>query len=225
MFEQLYSLLVNRRTPRLVKPDDIPREDIEKILNSARSAPSFDKVFPYKIHALTNSADGKAKKEELIQFYRCGRGGKPVNSYKESFEHQEIVQPILSGLVLVYIITPQRSPFTIQTGPYRVAMQGTMDATISATYAMISALSLGYKAGMFCAVEGNTTENTEGVQLFSDNPNSFIAVSLTIATDVIDVQPPSSPNYKLYYNYKGSKSFVYPNKHRDIDKTPEIVVV
>jgi protein PhnA len=65
MYNELKTLLENRKTPRYVDRDDIPRDDINKILDAAKLAPSFDKVYPYEIYVLTNSQAGINKKEEL----------------------------------------------------------------------------------------------------------------------------------------------------------------
>jgi nitroreductase len=50
MYNELKTLLENRRTPRYVSQDDIPEDDINKILNIINLAPSFDKVYPYEVH-------------------------------------------------------------------------------------------------------------------------------------------------------------------------------
>lgn len=230
MFDQLYNLITTRRTPRLVETNNIPEENITKILNAAKSAPSFDKAYAYSIHALTNSPAGITKKEQLLEFYRCTNSDGTHPKYGDTFHNREMVQPILSGLVLVYVITPKRGP-NMKTGPQQTINAAVRDSTISATYAMLAAASLGYKTGMLCAIDSNYHPVNNAVKLFVNDTISFISMSVTVATDIIPIPestiPGASPHTgpKQYFNYKGMTPFVYPKKHWNVNKVPTVITV
>jgi len=216
MYHELKTLLENRRTPRYVDRDDIPEDDINKILDAAKLAPSFDKVYPYEVHVLTNSAAGIVKKEALVDYYVCCGPDGITDTPGDSWNEREICQPILSGLVLVYIATPKLSA-TSRAGPNEKAFIAHRDAMLSATYAMISAKSLGYASGMFGSVA-----HGESLGLFTNNASAKIVTSVTIATREL---PFSTADNRQYISYKNQQPFVYTKKHQGITRHPKITVV
>ena len=210
-------MLEARRTPRYVDRGDISETDTQKILDIINLAPSFDKVYPYEVHVLTNSAAGIAKKEALVEYYVCCGPDGITDKPGESWNDREICQPILSGLVLVYVVTPKLST-TSRAGPTEKSMIAHRDAMLSATYAMISAKSLGYAAGMFSSVD----HNSNVVELFTNNTNARITTSVTVANQ--ELSSPSVIN-RQYISYKNQQPYVYTKKHRTITRHPKITVV
>ena len=220
MYDQFKTLLEQRRTPRLVTTEDISQENIQKILAAAVLAPSFDKAYAYEIHALTNTADGIAKKEALLNYYRCLNTDGSHSKVTDSFNDREMVQPILSGLTLVYVVTPKNSP-TMRCGPAQTLMFSVKDATVSATYAMLAAESLGLKSGMFGSIDHNYHPDDDAIRLFSTDPNAVILLSVAIANTVVDI--PETSSNKHFFDYKGERPYVMYKKHRDIRKHPKII--
>lgn len=219
MYNTLKSLLESRRTPRYVDREDIPQEDIQKILDAANLAPSFDKVYPYEIFVLTNSPAGIDKKEELVEQYLCRNSDGTISKVGDPWNEREITQPILSGLSLVYVATPKASA-TTSTGPLELTLISQRDAMISATYAMLAGQSLGYRAGMFSAV---TFPNETAKILFSNNENSRIVTTVTIANrDLLIIDPAYN---KRYIDYKNQKPYVYHSKHRDNSVLPKLTII
>jgi nitroreductase len=220
MYNELKTLLENRRTPRYVDRDDIPEDDINKILDAAKLAPSFDKVYPYEIYVLTNSQAGINKKEELVERYICRPDDYSASpNVGTSWNNREIVQPILSGVSLVYIAITTLSP-TMETGEFELYLTSQRDAMVSATYAMLAAESLGYCAGMFSAI---VWPGESARLLFTDTEKARVVTTVTVANKVI---PASDPLYsRQFIDYKDQKPYVYHSKHRDKVASPKITIL
>ena len=209
MYADLKTLLESRRTPRFVDQGNIPETDIQKILDAIKLAPSFDKVYPYEVHVLTNSEEGISKKKALLEFYVCHSNETNAPSKPgDPWEEREICQPILSGLVLVYIASPVKSS-TCKASNTELNLIAHRDIMVSATYAMLSAKSLGYATGMFSAVYHN-----ESIKLFTKDTNAKISLSVTVANVEIP-EPFVSKMKRRYIEYNNQRPFVYPKKHRD----------
>jgi nitroreductase len=219
MYNTLKSLLESRRTPRYVDREDIPQEDIQKILDAANLAPSFDKVYPYEIFVLTNSPAGIDKKEELVERYLCRNINGTISKVGDPWNDREIVQPILSGLSLVYVSIPKASA-TSSAGPLELALISQRDAMISATYAMLAGQSLGYRAGMFSAV--TFPDETANI-LFSNNAMARIVTTVTIANrDLLIIDPTDN---RQYIDYKNQQPFVYHSKHKNKTALHKVTVL
>ena len=219
MYNELKTLLENRRTPRYVDRDDIPQDDIDKILDAAKLAPSFDKVYPYEIYVLTNSQAGINKKEKLVERYICRHQDGTQPAVGTPWNDREIVQPILSGVSLVYVAIPVASE-TTAAGAFEVAFTAQRDAMVSATYAMLAAQSLGYQAGMFSGV---VWPGESARLLFTDVEQARVVTTVTVANRVI---PTSDPLYdKQFIDYKDQRPFVYHSKHKDKVSLPNIMIL
>jgi hypothetical protein len=99
MFDQLKNLFQNRKTARYVSTDAILDEDIQKLISISKLSPSADKLYAYNVYALTNSPEGVAKKQELVEFARCG-----PDSPGDDWNGKEINDSLLSGLVFYFTI-------------------------------------------------------------------------------------------------------------------------
>ena len=219
MYNELKTLLENRRTPRYVDRDDIPEDDINKILDAAKLAPSFDKVYPYEIYVLTNSQAGINKKEELVERYICRHQDGTQPAVGTPWNDREIVQPILSGVSLVYVAIPVASK-TTAAGPFELAFAAQRDAMVSATYAMLAAESLGYRAGMF---SGIVWPGESARLLFTDAEQARVVTTVTISNRVIPTSDPSHD--RQYIDYKNQRPYVYHAKHTDKVSLPNIMIL
>ena len=219
MYDALKTLFENRTTPRYVDQNDIPVADINKILDAAKLAPSFDKIYPYEIFVLTNSQAGINKKEELIERYVCRNTDGTHANPGDPWNNREIVQPILSGLALVYVAIPKAST-TSNAGPDELVLIAHRDAIISATYAMLAAESLGYRAGMF---SGITLPAESARLLFTDSEQAKVVTTVTVANRDIRIV---SPNFlRNYIDYKRQRPFVLHSKHRDKSVLPNLTIL
>ena len=204
IYNQIFDLFKNRRTVRFASETDIPQEKLNKILEAAKTAPSFDKLYPYKIHVLTNSAEGRLKKERLLEYFRCG-DNRPFTTW----EDREILQPILSGVVLVYTWWPSvsRTPDPLQ--PPTTGF-GAMDAIMGATMALIAAESLGLKTAFFACPKDKVQASLD----ITGNSTEQIVAVVTIANENLGLQYDDSI---IDHVYKGQTAHIYLNKHHNIE--------
>ena len=157
-------LIKARHTTRLMT-NTISEEDVNTILDSARRAPSKNKIYGYKIFSLTESASGKRLKNELCDNITSCEGDK---------EQQVYLLQTKAPLVLLYVTNPAPEHQMVDikendgTEVYdkvysevksqvsrNVMVKGSVrDAMISATYAQLTAEDLGYgTAFVACGME------------------------------------------------------------------------
>jgi nitroreductase len=212
IYYQLLNLFKNRRTVRLASETGISDDYLNKILAAAKTAPSFDKLYPYKIYVLTNSVEGRLKKERLLEYFRCG-SDRPLTGWK----NKEILQPILSGLVLVYTYqySVSRTPDPIQ--PATTGL-GAIDAIMSATMALMAAESLELKTGFFACVKDRKTIMLE----LTENPEEHFVCAVTIANENLGLQYTTRV---IDYPYKEDTARIFLKKHHDIKNTVKIKTI
>jgi hypothetical protein len=187
LYDDFIKILQNRRTARLVSQDDIPPEDIQKIINAGKFAPSADKRYNYKVYALSNSDEGKSKKLELIKYFRCGK-----TLPNDPYDDKELIQPILSGLTLLYTVTlPGNNTLSGSAG---------RDAMINASFSMIAAELLGYKTA-FLGIISDRVAARKILNFEGDDEYAILAV--TCSTDSFH-----NPDNELSFEYQG-KNFLY----------------
>jgi nitroreductase len=157
-------LIKARFTTRLMT-DDISEDDIETILDSARRAPSKNKIYGYKVFALTNSAIGKRLKAEL-----CDN----ITSCNDENGKEIYLLQTKAPLVLLYITNPAPEHQMVDVVEQKgtevydkvysevkseisrnvMVKSSVRDAMISATYAQLTAEDLGYgTAFVACGME------------------------------------------------------------------------
>lgn len=156
-------LIRNRHTTRLMD-GTISEDDVQTILDSARCAPSKNKIYGYKIFALTNSEKGKNLKQKLCD---------EITLYKEE-DFTIYLMQTKAPLVLLYVTLPSPehqmvgvkeekgtevfdsaySEVTSEIDRYAMIKSSIRDAMISATYAQLTAEDLGYgTAFVACGLE------------------------------------------------------------------------
>jgi nitroreductase len=164
IMSRVHELIKNRHTTRLMK-DDIKQEDMQTIIDSARRAPSKNKIYGYKVIALTNSEQGKQLKKVLCD---------DITLYEEDDSRIIYLKQTLAPLVLVYIANPAPEHQMVnvkeehgeevfdscysdvkgQADRYAMIKSSVRDAMISATYAQLTAEDLGYgTAYVACGIE------------------------------------------------------------------------
>jgi nitroreductase len=212
-YDQLMDLFRQRRTVRYASSTDISEDHRNKILEAAKLAPSFDKLYPYKIYALTNTEQGKLKKEALLEYFRCGTD-RPFSGWKG----KEILQPILSGLVLAYTWQEaiSRTPDPLAPGPG----YGIQDAMISATMAMMAAESLGLKTAFFSAAK----MRDDARRVLSNNNKEKLLILVAISNDNLDKNP-TPFNILQLIKYQGQTARILLKKHRTIIAQPGITLI
>ena len=149
----IHEIIKNRHTTRLMT-DSIEDDHVEKILTSARLAPSKNKIHGYKIFALTNSVAGKKIKQRLCD---------DITKYKDDETGMIYLMQTKAPLVLLYMLDPSpehqmlgisektgkeiytedEAKITDQRDRYIMIKNSLRDAMISATYAQLTAEGLG----------------------------------------------------------------------------------
>lgn len=160
---KINSIINKRHTTRLMS-GSVSENDVATILDSARRAPSKNKIYGYKIFALGETDQAKEFKKEL-----CDK----ITLYKDNEETIYLMQT-LAPLVLVYMANPapehQMLSIDEQAGTeifdrsysevagkadrYAMIKSSVRDAMISASYAQLTAEELGYgTAFVACGLE------------------------------------------------------------------------
>ena len=157
-------LIKARHTTRLMT-NSISEEDVNTILDSARRAPSKNKIYGYKVFALTESDSGKQLKSELCDNITSCDGDKGQQVY---------LLQTKAPLVLLYVTNPAPehqmvdikendgtevydkvySEVKSEADRYVMVKASVRDSMISATYAQLTAEDLGYgTAFVACGME------------------------------------------------------------------------
>jgi len=171
------NLIKARHTTRLMT-EDIKEEDVLTILDSARRAPSKNKIYGYKVFALTNSPSGKRLKSEL-----CDN----ITTCEDENSRDIYLLQTKAPLVLLYVTNPAPEHQMVDlvedkgTEVYdkvysevksqiskNVMVKGAVrDAMISATYAQLTAEDLGYgTAFVACGME-DVLSNKQFIRLLA----------------------------------------------------------
>jgi nitroreductase len=158
--------------------EDINDEDVQTILDSARRAPSKNKIYGYKVFALTNSPAGKRLKSEL-----CDN----ITTCEDENNKDIYLLQTKAPLVLLYVTNPAPEHQMVDlvenkgTEVYdkvysevksqiskNVMVKGAVrDAMISATYAQLTAEDLGYgTAFVACGME-DVLSNKQFIRLLA----------------------------------------------------------
>lgn len=157
-------LIKSRHTTRLMK-NSIDENDVQTILDSARRAPSKNKIYGYKVFVLTESSLGKQLKSELCDNITTCEGNDGQTVY---------LLQTKAPLVLLYVTNPAPehqmvnvkessgtevydrvySEVKNEADRYVMVKGSVRDAMISATYAQLTAEDLGYgTAFVACGME------------------------------------------------------------------------
>jgi len=172
-------LIKQRHTTRLMDGSVAP-EDVDTILDSARRAPSKNKIYGYKIFALGESDAAKDFKQELCDSITTCEGATGETIY---------LLQTLAPLVLVYMANPapehqmvgiinetigtevfDKDYSEVKGAATRYVMikSSVRDAMISASYAQLTAENLGYgTAFVACGIE-NLMHNTKFQTLWKE---------------------------------------------------------
>lgn len=170
--------LINSRYTTRLMTDSIKEEDVQTILDSARRAPSKNKIYGYKVFALTESATGKRLKSEL-----CDN----ITTCEDDNGQDIYLLQTKAPLVLLYVTNPAPehqmvdvvenngtevydkvySEVKSNVSKYVMVKGAVRDAMISATYAQLTAEDLGYgTAFVACGME-DVLSNKQFVRLLA----------------------------------------------------------
>jgi nitroreductase len=136
----LFETIMGRRSVREYKSDPVPREDIEKVLNSARMAPTSGNQQPWKFLVITEGEQITNLKEACI--------AAALDRHKDDEEYHgeeaqaklkkragEYYAKVFSAPVYIVVLTDTESKYPT----YNVH-----DGPLAAGYLMLAARALGY---------------------------------------------------------------------------------
>lgn len=212
-YEPFLEMISRRRTPRLVDRGDIPQDDIDRIRDAIRYAPSFNKAYPYKVIFLTNSTDGIEKKERLVEHFRCLHADGTTPAVGDPWDEREMPQSLLGGLTIAYVLQKRDIPDT-SAGPQEKNLSSHRDIAVSASYSMLAASSLGYVSGMF----GACTDRKKAAEILTDELDPILVMVVAVARAIIP--PIDTENVRQYFSYRGQNPYALWKKHRRYDLMP-----
>lgn len=218
MFNQLKTLFQNRRTARYVSYTAVSDDDIQRLIDISKMSPSTDKLYAYNVYALTNSKEGIAKKQELIEFARCG-----PDSPGDSWEGKEINDSLLSGLVFYFTITDPSIDTKnyhksyLHRSPAKLKKYATIDASINATMTMMAAESMGYQTAFSAFI--SDCEASRKI-LTGDTTEEII-----LAMSVANPRQLAVPISVVPTDFKNQRPFVIRGKHDTVYATANVIVV
>jgi len=147
----LKDIIKNRYSARTFLDRDIEQEKIDYILECATHAPSKQGLYPYKIYALGASQKSKEIKDWLFWEDTWCVNGKRAQEQDKDSNNKRFNGQYKAPLVLVYVASPPESVENhvdkdylkdfLKSEIYKVAM----DASISASFAMLAAEEQGLK--------------------------------------------------------------------------------
>ncbi len=135
-----WEVVKNRRSVRAFKPDPIPDEDIRKIIDAARLAPTSGNQQPWKFLVISdrNKID-KLKTEKLKEaetYYKDSQmlSGEDLRKQLQQSE-QQLTTGYLSAPTYIVVLTDNKSQYPTYNH---------WDGPLAAGYLMLAARALGY---------------------------------------------------------------------------------
>ena len=210
-------LFNNRKTYRAFKPDALPVDHINSILSAGCSAPTKQRIYPYRVIALTQSEASAAIKDRL--FYECF-----INESKN--KHLLTAKaPLL--LVWVGIYLPDNGDLNLTTNQAdmrSVAMtwdfqsasaealniiraRADKDAAISASFSMIQAEALGYSTAF-----NDCYIREKAVEILGLAPNEWPTMFLAVGQPETVLVKQSIFKDGMYIGYSDPRFFKEPAK-------------
>lgn len=135
-----WEVIKNRRSVRAFKPDPVPEEDIRKIIDAARMAPTSGNQQPWKFLVIRdkNKIDAlkKAKLKETEAYFKESKvlTADEMKSQLKQAEEQ-LTNSYLSAPAYIVVLTDNNS---------RYASYNHWDGPLAAGYMMLAARALGY---------------------------------------------------------------------------------
>ncbi|OGC92936.1 MAG: hypothetical protein A2W25_11530 [candidate division Zixibacteria bacterium RBG_16_53_22] len=143
--EYLFRALKNRRTVRKYKPIKVPREDIIRILDAARYAPTAGNQQPWKFLVIEDREKLDRLCQEAASWYlnRYTMEKKPTPEELEKARNsvQTSLGNILSASTYIAVL--------VDSSDAKYPRYLEYDGTLAAGYLMIAARALGYGTGFF----------------------------------------------------------------------------
>lgn len=177
----IWDVFQNRRSVRKFKPDPIPQEDILKIIDAARMAPTSGNQQPWKFLIVTDKNKITEMKETCIkntmEYFR--KNNKEIDASKKK-EITNTFENYLSAPVYIIVLTDNNSTYPTYNH---------WDGPLSAENLLLAARALGYGTVFITdAIPENVTKDVFKI------PDSYTRVCITPVG--IPVEWPPTPEKK-----------------------------
>ncbi|NQU84262.1 MAG: nitroreductase family protein [Mariniphaga sp.] len=138
--ESFWDVVLNRRSVRAFKPDPIPEEDLIKIINAARLAPTSGNQQPWKFLIIRDRKKIDALKTEALkgtEAYLRDTRNLSGDELKKQLEKSEasLANGYLSAPAIIVVLTDNNS---------RYPTYNHWDGPLAAGYMMLAARAMGY---------------------------------------------------------------------------------
>lgn len=138
--ESFWEVIKTRRSVRAFQPDPVPMEDIRKIIDAARMAPTSGNQQPWKFLVITDPKKIEALKTEKLKetevYFRDTKKleGEELNTQMKQVD-ERLTNGYLSAPALIVVLTDNNSAYPGYNH---------WDGPLAAGYLMLAARALGY---------------------------------------------------------------------------------
>ena len=94
-YDSLLELVRSRRSVRRFRPDPVPKETVEKILEVSRYAPSAGNAQPWEFVVVEDSATKKSISKNIVSLYREAKRRDPTFNFKVAVQPHLFTAPVL----------------------------------------------------------------------------------------------------------------------------------
>lgn len=193
--DSVFEVMKNRRSVRKYKPDPVPQEDVNKIIDAARMAATSGNQQPWKFLIVQDRDRIDALKEfcikKSIESYTAARKPSKTDLEARIERITEYYGNYLSAPVYVVILTDNTSQYPDYNH---------WDGPLAAANLMLAARALGYGT-VFCT----DSINEEITKEFFNIPDQYTRVCITPIG--IPVEWPESPEKKSLDSFMVKESF------------------
>ena len=160
--DSFWEVVKNRRSVRAFKPDPVPDEDIRKIIDAARMAPTSGNQQPWKFLVISDRKKIEALKTEKLKesesYFRDSQNlsGEELKKKMKQTEEQ-LANGYLSAPTYIVVLTDNNSQYPTYNH---------WDGPLAAGYLMLAARALGY--GTVHVTDSFSEELTKRVFNISD---------------------------------------------------------
>lgn len=138
--DSFWDVVKNRRSVRKFKPDPVPYEHIEKIINAARLAPTAGNQQPWKFLVVQDKMQiEKMKDEILVSTEKYLKENQKLEGDELEAKLQEsekrLIEGYLSAPAYIVVLTDQNCKYPSYTSH---------DGALAAGYLMLAARAMGY---------------------------------------------------------------------------------
>jgi nitroreductase len=210
--EQVFEVVKNRRSIRKYKPDPIPQQKLECLIEAARWAPSGENAQPWrfvivedkeKIKALGSIA-GMADRRQFSAEFAAGETAKRLKKIKDPKKRQKVMEKLTGGHVSSFL---ENAPLVIIVCGKKDVWDLPYDCSAAIENILIMAVALGLGT---CWVESPVMDvrDEEKIKAMFEIPKS-IKVLTAIAVGYPDENPKPRPRLPqedlVFYEVFGRK--------------------